>query len=67
MAVILKPHNIYIEAEKHEGKLRCNIGELAEHANWYERWAIAFVYRLIDRVFQASYLLAEKAGKNKIN
>lgn len=60
MAIILKPTDIRISAKKGDGELRCHIGEVAEHANWYERWAIAFVYRLIDRLYQATYELAEE-------
>lgn len=63
---VLKPENIQILTDdKDEGQCDMTLEDLARHANWYEKWAIAFTYRLIDRVHRAARECAEDLEKLK--
>jgi len=60
----VKLNQIHIRVQYYDGELQTNLAEVSEHANWLERWAIAFVYRLLDRLFIASYKVAEDIEDN---
>lgn len=55
----LKLTDIRIKATHGDGELQCHFGELVAQATWLERWALSFVYRLIDNVYRAGYKVAE--------